>query len=57
MFSRRKTRSVHDTAYTGVSRTAPNNHQPSSGALAAALTIGNAMKQQQPSQAAKRILV
>ena len=53
MFSRRKTRSVHDTAYTGVSRTAPNNHQPNSGALAAALTIGNAMKQQQPAQAAK----
>lgn len=54
MFSRRKTRSVHDTAYTGVSRTAPNNHQPNSGALAAALTIGNAMKQQQPAQAAKK---
>lgn len=54
MFSRRKTRSVHDTAYTGVSGTAPNNHQPNSGALAAALTIGNAMKQQQPAQAAKK---
>lgn len=41
-------------AYTGVSGTAPNNHQPNSGALAAALTIGNAMKQQQPAQAAKK---
>ena len=56
MFSRRKTRSVNDTAYTGVSRTALNTHQPNSGALAAALTIGNAMKQQQqqPSQSAKK---
>ncbi|EMG45846.1 hypothetical protein G210_3926 [Candida maltosa Xu316] len=49
MFTRRKTRSVHQTAYTGVGRSAPSNQQqPNSGALAAALTIGNAMKSQQP---------
>ncbi|KAG7661950.1 uncharacterized protein J8A68_004553 [[Candida] subhashii] len=46
MFTRRKTRSTHSTAYTGVNHVAPASNQPNSGALAAALTIGNSMKQQ-----------
>ncbi|KAI5964961.1 hypothetical protein CANMA_003471 [Candida margitis] len=47
MFSRnRSSRSSHGTAYTGVSQNTNNKNKPNSGALAAALTIGNAMKQQ-----------
>ncbi|CAK9441362.1 uncharacterized protein LODBEIA_P52300 [Lodderomyces beijingensis] len=45
MFTR-KQRSQHSTAYTGVGHSSTNNHQPNSGALAAALTIGNTLKQQ-----------
>ncbi|EGW35723.1 uncharacterized protein SPAPADRAFT_48691 [Spathaspora passalidarum NRRL Y-27907] len=41
---RRKTRSTHTTAYTGVNQPAPANNQPNSSAVAAALTIGNSLK-------------
>ncbi|CAH6720580.1 hypothetical protein CLIB1444_04S03290 [[Candida] jaroonii] len=44
MFSRRNRRSVHGTAYTGVNHQAPPSSQPNSGALAAALTIGQNIK-------------
>ncbi|RCK56223.1 hypothetical protein Cantr_05909 [Candida viswanathii] len=57
MFTRRNTRSSHGTAYTGVSRTTAanaNQQLPNSGALAAALSIGNALKQQNTSGAAKK---
>lgn len=43
MFSRRR-RSVQPTAYTGVNHVAPASDQPNSNALAAALTIGQALK-------------
>lgn len=46
MFSRRKSRNVHDTSYTGVNYAASGSNQPSNGALAAALTIGQSLKQQ-----------
>ncbi|ODV76991.1 uncharacterized protein CANTADRAFT_92142 [Suhomyces tanzawaensis NRRL Y-17324] len=42
MFNRRRSRL--EPAYTGVNHTAPASSQPSSNALAAALTIGEAMK-------------
>ncbi|RLV91309.1 hypothetical protein JA1_003940 [Spathaspora sp. JA1] len=41
---RRRSRSTHNTAYTGVNQPAPPNHQPNSSAVAAALTIGNSLK-------------
>ncbi|KAK6459353.1 serine-rich protein [Scheffersomyces xylosifermentans] len=40
MFNRRKSRSVSERSYTGVNHVAPSANQPSSNALAAALTIG-----------------
>ena len=55
MFSRnRSSRSSHGTAYTGVSQNTNNTNKPNSGALAAALTIGNAMKQQKGNQSVSR---
>ena len=59
MFSRRKSRSVHKTAYTGVNHVAPAANQPDSAALAAALTIGhgsmqNGKPQQQQQPTIKR---
>lgn len=50
MFSRNRTsRNPRGTAYTGVNPNSNNPNKPNSGALAAALTIGNAMKQQNQS--------
>ncbi|CAI5759161.1 unnamed protein product [Candida verbasci] len=47
MFTRRKSRNINDTAYTGVNQnTISYSTQPSSGALAAALSIGNNNKKQ-----------
>ena len=56
MWSRRNTKSTRGTAYTGVNRSSATsaNQQPNSGALAAALTIGNAMKQQNSSAVNKQ---
>ncbi|KAK6461853.1 serine-rich protein [Scheffersomyces coipomensis] len=42
---RRKSRNVHNTAYTGVNHVAPQSSQPNMNALAAALTIGQSIKQ------------
>lgn len=47
---RRKSRSVHNTAYTGVNHTAPPSSQPNNNALAAALTIGQTLKNGDPNQ-------
>lgn len=44
MFSRRKHRTAHTTAYTGVSPNPQSVHAPSHNAMAAALTIGQSIK-------------
>lgn len=46
MFNRHR-KTGQSTAYTGVNHVAPANHQPNLGALAAALTIGQALKNPQ----------
>lgn len=48
MFNRRKSRL--EPTYTGVNHVAPSSASPNSNALAAALTIGKAMKQLSPAQ-------
>lgn len=50
MFSRRKNRPGLATSYTGVNHVAPAANQPNSNAMAAALTIGQALKANQPAQ-------
>ncbi|CUM62726.1 uncharacterized protein PRCAT00000283001 [Priceomyces carsonii] len=40
MFTRRKSRNVHGTSYTGVNHVAPSDSQPNDHAVAAALSIG-----------------
>ncbi|KAK6200991.1 serine-rich protein [Scheffersomyces amazonensis] len=44
---RRKSRTVRDTSYTGVNHVAPHSSQPNTNALAAALTIGQSIKQKE----------
>ncbi|CAK7904055.1 hypothetical protein CAAN3_07S01684 [[Candida] anglica] len=50
MFGRRQAKTTHKPAYTGVNHVASADHQPNSNALAAALTIGQSLKQQSPQQ-------
>lgn len=50
MFSRRKNRPGLATAYTGVNHPAPAANQPNSNAMAAAVTIGQALKAGQSTQ-------
>lgn len=54
MFSRRKSRTGHNTAYTGVNHYTNNQNQPNSNALAAAHTIGNGLAKPTPQTTGSR---